>query len=80
MGSGTGFGQTTTTAVDMAKHRERMWSLYRNVLTEAEHRVISEHPEIRILKFVDEGQPSDIIVEVAESDNADLIVIGSGGI
>ena len=47
----------------------------REVLTDAEYRVRSEHPEIRILKFVDEGQPSDIIIEVAESDNADLIVI-----
>jgi nucleotide-binding universal stress UspA family protein len=65
---------------DVARLREKMWRTYQEVLTDAEYRVRSEHPEIRILKFVKEGQPSDIIVEVAESDNTDLIVIGSSGI
>lgn len=78
--SGTGFGQTTTTDVDMAENRERMWNLYRNVLTEAEHRVRSEHPELRMEKALREGRPSSTIVEEAENDGVDLIVMGSRGI
>jgi len=37
-----------TAAMDAAKHRERMWSLYRNVLTEAEYKVKSEKLDLNV--------------------------------
>lgn len=68
------------TAEDMAQYQERMWSLYRKVLTEAEYNVRSEHPELKMTKILREGRPSSIIVDVARSDGVDLIVMGSRGI
>ena len=79
-GLGARLGPTMTTVMDVAKHRERMRSLYRNVLTEAEHKVGSEHPELKIEKALREGRPSSTIVEEAKTDGVDLIVMGSRGI
>lgn len=72
--------EPTAETEEMAHFRERMWDIYRSVLTEAEYRVRSEHPDLKMVKVLREGRPSATIVEVAKSDGVDLIVVGSRGI
>lgn len=64
---------------EIDQHYESVWDFHRGVLTEAERRVISEHPELKTEKILREGRPSTIS-EVAESEGVDLIVMGSRGI
>jgi nucleotide-binding universal stress UspA family protein len=76
-----GFGAAPITAAkDMVQYQERMKTVYQNVLSEALERVKIAHPELKTSAILREGRPSSTIVEEAESDNADLIIIGSRGI
>jgi nucleotide-binding universal stress UspA family protein len=65
---------------DVTELRERTWRTHREVLTEAEYRVRSDHPEIRIVKNIREGRPSALIAKEAEVLGVDLVVMGSSGI
>jgi nucleotide-binding universal stress UspA family protein len=76
-----GFGAAPISAAkDMAQYQDRMKAIYQNVLTDAEDKVRSEHPELKTEKILKEGRPSATIVEIAEQDGVDLIIIGSRGI
>lgn len=76
-----GFGAAPISAAkDMAQYQDRMKAIYQNVLTDAEDKVRSEHPELKTETILREGRPSATIVEVAERNGVDLIVIGSRGI
>ena len=37
------------------------------------------HPDIRIDPRVEEGRPAKVIIDIAEAENFDLIVMGSQG-
>ena len=75
------FGPVPMTATkNMAQVQDGLKAFYQNVLTDAEARVRSEHPELKMEKVLREGRPSSTIVEEAESDGVDLIVMGSRGI
>jgi len=50
------------------------------VLKTAEKKVEETHPDLKVETLLKEGKPSTIIVETAESNNVDLIVIGSRGL
>lgn len=76
-----GFGATPLSAAkDFDQYQERMRTLYNNAITEAEEKVKQEHPNLKVVKKLEEGRPSATIVKIAEKEEADLIVIGSRGI
>ncbi|GAI02286.1 unnamed protein product, partial [marine sediment metagenome] len=54
--------------------------LYQNVLKEAEEKVKEEYPGVKTESILKEGRPSATIVEQAEKDDVDIIVMGSRGI
>jgi nucleotide-binding universal stress UspA family protein len=62
------------------RDQEAIKSVYRNLLEETASSIKSENMDLEILaKFV-EGRPSSKIVDVADEEDVDLIVIGSRGI
>ena len=75
-----GFGPTMITTIDVAQYQERRKDIYQDVLAEAEAQVRSEHPDLSVSTMLREGRPSATIVDVAEKDGYDLIVMGSRGI
>ncbi len=76
-----GFGAAPVTAAkDMARYQDRMKEIYENVLVEAKAKVGEEHPELKVETVLREGRPSATIVDIAENDGVDLIVMGSRGI
>ena len=68
------------TAMDTEKYKEKMKDIYQDVLADAEARVRLEHPDLSVSTMLREGRPSAAIVDVAEKDGYDLIVMGSRGI
>ena len=76
-----GFGAAPVTAAkDMARYQERMKEIFENVLKEAEEKLKVEHPRLKVETVLREGRPSATIVDLAENDGVDLIVMGSRGI
>ena len=71
---------TMTSAKNMIQEQEKMRDVYQDVLAGAEARVRSEHPDLNVSTILREGRPTVIIVDVAEKDGYDLIVMGSRGI
>jgi len=70
-----GFSPTAYT-----KHQERMNELYNNTLKEADEIVRTKHPNLNIRTILREGRPSATIVDVAEKERCDMIVMGSRGV
>jgi nucleotide-binding universal stress UspA family protein len=76
-----GFGTAPVTAAkDMARYQEKMKLIYENVLQEAREMITQEHPDLELDSILKEGRPSATIVETAEENDYDLIVMGSRGI
>ena len=76
-----GFGGVPLSAAkDMAQYQDKMRVLYQNVLKEAEEKVKKEYPGVKTESILKEGRPSATIVEQAEKDDVDIIVMGSRGI
>ena len=76
-----GFGTAPVTAAkDMARYQDKMKDLYEGVLAEAIAKLKEERSEIEVVAVLREGRPSATIVEVAENDGVDLIVMGSRGV
>lgn len=76
-----GFGAVPLSAAkDMAQYQDKMRVLYQNVLKEAEEKVKEEYPGVKTESILKEGRPSATIVEQAEKDDVDIIVMGSRGI
>jgi nucleotide-binding universal stress UspA family protein len=76
-----GFGAAPVTAAqDMSEYQERMKEIYGRSLLEAEKDIKKHYPKLDIKTKLMEGRPSSTIVDEAENNNMDLIVIGSRGI
>jgi nucleotide-binding universal stress UspA family protein len=76
-----GFGAAPMTAAkDMAQYQERMRVIYQNVLEEAQEKMKEKHSHLKVNTLLKEGRPSSTIVEIAENEDHDLIVMGSRGI
>ena len=76
-----GFGAAPVTAAkDMARYQDKMKELYEGVLREAKAQLKDEKPDIMVEALLREGRPSATIVEIAEEDGVDLIVMGSRGV
>jgi nucleotide-binding universal stress UspA family protein len=74
-----GAGQVTT-AQEMTEIQETMKEFYAKSLDEAGKDVAENYPELKVQTRLLEGRPSSTIVEQAENDGVDLIVIGSRGV
>jgi len=71
-----GFGAAPVTAAqDMSDYQERMRTIYGKSLEEAVKDISGHYPDIKV-----ETRPSATIVDEAEKNNMDLIVIGSRGL
>ena len=76
-----GFGAAPVTAAqDMSEYQERMKEIYGRSLMEAEKDIKNHYPELDVKTKLMEGRPSSTIVDEAENNDMDLIVIGSRGI
>lgn len=76
-----GFGIEPITATEnIIFYQENMKTIYEGVLLEAKNMIVSEHPDIETKTLLRKGRPASTIVEVAENDGVDLIVMGSRGI
>jgi len=62
------------------KYQERTNELYHNMLKDADEMVSVKHPNLNIHTILREGRPSATIVDVAEKEGCDMIVMGSRGI
>ena len=76
-----GFGTTPISAVkDMAQYQDMTRKVYQQVLEEVGAMLKEKHPEVKFVTVFKEGRPSATIVDQAENDGVDLIVMGSRGI
>lgn len=76
-----GFGAAPITAAqDMSDYQEKMRTIYDKSLDEAEEDIKDAFPDLKVTTRLLEGKPSNTIVEEAEKENVDLIVIGSRGL
>lgn len=76
-----GFGAAPVTAAqDMSDYQERMKTIYGKSLEEAKKDIASHYPELKVVTHLMEGRPSATIVDEAEKNEMDLIVIGSRGL
>jgi nucleotide-binding universal stress UspA family protein len=76
-----GFGAAPVTAAqDMGDYQERMRKVYSKSLQEAQEDIKDHYPDLRIETKLLEGRPSSTIVDEAENNDVDLIVIGSRGL
>ena len=76
-----GFGAAPVTAAqDMSEYQERMKEIYGRSLLEAEKDIKNHYPKLDVKTKLMEGRPSSTIVDEAENNDMDLIVIGSRGI
>ena len=76
-----GFGAAPVTAAqDMSDYQERMRAVYGKSLEEAELDIKNHYPDLSVEIRLMEGRPSATIVDEAENNDIDLIVIGSRGL
>jgi len=76
-----GFGAAPITAAqDMSDYQDKMKNIYAKSLREAELDIKEAFPDMKVITQLLEGRPSNIIIEEAEKENVDLIVIGSRGL
>ncbi|MFC1804104.1 universal stress protein [Thermoproteota archaeon] len=76
-----GYGASSITMTqDFIEYQEKMRALYAKSLKEAEEEITEAFPDLKVSYKLLEGRPSSTIVDEAEKDSADLIVIGSRGL
>jgi len=67
-------------AQDLGEYQDKMKEIYMGSLVEVERDVKEAYPDLVVHTIFKEGRPSATIVEEAEENEADLIVIGSRGL
>ncbi len=60
-------------------NQDKVKSFFNDILIDAEAMVRSKHADIKVSTILREGRPSAIIVDVAEKDECDMIIISSRG-
>lgn len=73
-------GPAPLTSLHLADYHDSLIEIYSKSLKEAEDDVKEAFPSVKINSMLLDGRPSSIIVETAENEDVDLIVIGSRGI
>ncbi len=71
--------ESTYTTYNIQQFLDKAQSFFNDVLSDAEERVRSRHADIKVSTILREGRPSAIIVDVAEKEECDMIIIGSRG-
>jgi nucleotide-binding universal stress UspA family protein len=64
----------------IAKFEDANRDAHRNVLSEAFAKVKQDQPEIEVVTRLEKGRPSDVIVDTANEEDVDMIVMGSRGL
>ena len=59
---------------------DELENAYKSILDEAVNTVAKEQPDIKVEARLEKGRPPDVIVEIAKTENVDLIVMGSRGL
>ena len=76
-----GFGRMHVNSTrKLSQDQEKMRTAYQKILTEVEERVRLEHPRLKAMLRLEEGPPSSTIVDIAEDEGFDIVVIGSRGL
>ena len=63
-----------------AMYVQAIESAHKKMLEDTYNRAKAEKPDVKISKRLVNGRPADRIVEIADKENFDLIVIGSRGV
>lgn len=61
---------------DTINHQDELRSKCRNILSDAYDKIKSSHPNLNVNTMLREGKFSSTIVDLAEKDGYDLVVIG----
>ena len=64
----------------LPEFEEDLKKAYQSILDEAVKTVVNEQPKIGVKSRLEKGRPSNVIVNVAENENVDLIVMGCRGL
>ncbi|MFC1802554.1 universal stress protein [Thermoproteota archaeon] len=76
-----GFGAAPVTiAQDMSDYQDRMRDIYGKSLDDVKKDINNHYPDLNVTTKLMEGRPSSTIVDEAENNDTDLIVIGSSGL
>jgi len=59
---------------------EDLEKAFKRVLDEAVNTAVKEQPDIEVEARLEKGRPSDVIMEIARTENVGLIVMGSRGL
>ncbi len=73
------YGDEESPTVDMEDYDRVLESSHRQVLTKAEKKVKGVYPDLKAKQLLARGHVSTTIIETAESEDVDLIVMGSRG-
>ena len=68
------------TTTESLMHQDRIREIYKDVLFDAEAKVRSEHADMNVSTILVEGRSSATIVDVADKERCDMIIMGSRGI
>ena len=60
-------------------YQDKINSFFNALLTDAEAMIRSKHADFKVSTILMEGRPSAIIVDVAEKEECDMIIMGSRG-
>lgn len=73
------YGDEESPTVDMEDYDRVLESSHRQVLTKAEKKVKGVYPDLKAKQLLARGHVPTTIIETAESEDVDLIVMGSRG-
>ena len=73
------YGDEESPTVDMEDYDRVLESSHRQVLSKAEKKVKTVYPDLKAKQLLARGHVSKTIIETAESEDVDLIVMGSRG-
>jgi nucleotide-binding universal stress UspA family protein len=65
---------------DITDYSDKAEEIYGKILNLAFEEVVENHPKIEVIPKLSEGKPSTVIVEMAETEDVDLIIMGSRGL
>jgi len=74
------YASSGTPLINVEEYLESLRKVYLKVLKDAEKKVEKGHPEINVSTVLRKGHVSSEIIDAADSEEVDLIVMGSRGL